>query len=108
MKKTLAELVRGLENELVRLGYSKGSLTFYKRKWRMLQQFAKEKNEIHFTESLGISFLEKYYQILEKDSGKKLSQKDVQELRVIRMLGDFQLHHTVLTSIPDEIITMTK
>lgn len=96
MKKTLAELVRELENELVRLAYSKGSLTFYKSRWRMLQQFAKEKNEIYFTESLGINFVEQYYQILEKDFEKKLSQKDVQELRVIRMLGDFQLHHTVL------------
>ncbi|NTV90394.1 MAG: tyrosine-type recombinase/integrase, partial [Clostridiales bacterium] len=34
--------------------------------------------------------------ILKKDFDKKLSQKDTQELRIIRMIGDFQLHHTVL------------
>lgn len=75
MKKTLAELVRELENELVRLAYSKGSLTFYKSRWRMLQQFAKEKNEIYFTESLGINFVEQYCQILEKDFEKKTFSK---------------------------------
>ncbi|ETR73554.1 MAG: XerC [Candidatus Magnetoglobus multicellularis str. Araruama] len=59
-------------------------------------QFAEERNEIFYSEQLGISYAEHYYQILEKDFDKTLSQKDTQELRIIRMIGDFQLHNSVL------------
>jgi integrase/recombinase XerD len=38
---------------------------------------------------LGIDFVE-------KDLNRTLSQSDTQELRIIRMVGDFALHHTVL------------
>lgn len=95
-KKTLVELLDGLEQEMRRLGYSKCSMQFYRRRWRMLQQFAEERSEVFYTEQLGICFLEKYFRISEKDFNQKLSQADAQELRIIRLIGDFQLHHTIL------------
>jgi integrase/recombinase XerD len=85
-----------LEQEMLRLGYTEGSMQFYRRRWRMLQQFASECDEQYFSEQLGIAFVEKHFNILEKDFEKILSQADTQELRIIRVIGDFQLHGTVL------------
>jgi hypothetical protein len=85
-----------LEQEMLRLGYTKGSMQFYRKRWRMLLQFANERGEQYFTEKLGIAFVEKHFNILEKDFEKPLSQADTQELRIIRIIGDFQLHSTVL------------
>ena len=95
-RKPLKEVLSDLEQELIRLGYTKGSMTFYRNRWQKLQLFADERGETYFSEQLGLDFVEHYFQIFEKDSGKTLSQKDIQELRIIRMIGDFQLHNTIL------------
>jgi len=92
----LKELLQDLEQELLRLGYTEGSINFYRNRWKKLLEFAKEKDEIYFSERLGVEFIEKYFHILEKDFKKTLTQAEVQNLRVIRMIGDYQLHHTIL------------
>ena len=106
-KKPLKDLLKDLENELLRLGYTEGSMKFYRNRWDKLLKFLEEKNQLYFSEQLGIDFVETNYQIFEKDFNKTLSQKDTQELRIIRMIGDFQLHHTVLRRYykHNEIIT---
>lgn len=96
MQKPLIRLLSDLEQELLRLGYTEGSMKFYRRRWDMLLQFAREQGETHYSEQMGIDFLEKYFHILEKDFKQTLSQSETQELRIVRMIGDFQLHHTVL------------
>jgi len=95
-KKPLAELLNELEQEMLRLGYTEGSMKFYRRRWQMLLQFTQERGEIYFSEPLGMDFVEKHFHILEKDFERTLSQAETQELRIIRMIGDFQLYHTVL------------
>src|SRR5258708_574567 len=62
----------------------------------MLLRFAEERGEVIFSENLGMDFLEKHFHILEKDSNRKFSQAEAQELRIIRVIGDFQLHRTIL------------
>jgi hypothetical protein len=62
----------------------------------MLLQFAEERGELFFSERLGIDFVEDRFHILEKDFNRTLSQSNTQELRVIRMIGDFQLHNSIL------------
>lgn len=79
-----------------RLGYTAGSIQFYRRRWKMLIKFASEQGEVFFSERLGVDFLEKHLNLFEKDSNHMLSQSEVQNLRVIRAIGDFQLHHTIL------------
>jgi len=71
-------------------------MTFYKRRWQQLLVFADEHEEAHYSERLGINFIEKHFNILEKDFEGDLKQSEVQDLRIIRMLGDFQLHGTIL------------
>ena len=95
-KRTLKELLQDLEQEMLRLGYTEGSMKFYRNRWKLLAEFAEEKDEIYYSERLGIDFVEKYFHILEKDFEGTLTQAEVQNLRIIRMIGDFQLHHTIL------------
>lgn len=94
--KPLKKLLQDLDQEMLRLGYTKGSMKFYHSRWRMLTKFAEEKGEIYYSEKLGIDFIEKHFHILEKDFSGTLTQAEVQNLRIIRMIGDFQLHQTVL------------
>ena len=62
----------------------------------MLLQFATECDQVYYSERLGINFLEKHFNIFEKDFNRTLAQAEAQELRIIRVIGDFQLHHTIL------------
>lgn len=95
-KVPLTQLLTELELEMLRLGYTEGSMNFYRRRWKMLLQFTQERGEIYFSEKLGIDFVKKHFHILEKDFERTLSQAETQELRIIRTIGDFQLFHTVL------------
>ncbi len=95
-KSTLVELLHDLEQEMLRLKYSNDSMKFYRKRWLMFLRFAQEQGEIFYSERLGIDFIEKHFHILEKDFNHTLSQIDTQNLRTIRVIGDFQLHRTIL------------
>lgn len=95
-KKPLTKLIHDLEQEMLRLGYTEETMKFYRRQWQMLLQFAQERGNVHYSEQMGIDFVEKHFHILEKDFKRTLSRSETQKLRIIRMIGDFQLHNTVL------------
>ena len=95
-KQLLVDLLHDLDKELIRLGYTTGSMQFYRREWKTLIQFAKQRDEKYYSESLGLAFVKEHYQIIEKDYNRGLSQSEVQKLRIVRMIGDFKLHRTVL------------
>lgn len=97
MDKTyLPDLISGLEQELLRLGYTKGSMTFYRRRWNQLMAYVEDRGECHYTEQLGMDFLKEFFGITQEDFSRTLPQAETQEIRVIRMVGDFQHHHAVL------------
>ena len=56
-KKYLPDLISELDQELLRLGYAKGSMTFYRRRWNQLMAYAKDRGEYYYTEQLGIDFV---------------------------------------------------
>ena len=95
-KQPLSDLLAELEQELLRLGYTKGSMQFYRNRWRKLIDFAQKRAELSFSEQLGIDFVHDYFGIEQDDFGKILTQAQTQELRVIRMVGDYQRHRSVL------------
>ncbi len=95
-KLLLTELIHDLEQEMLRLGYSSRSMCHYRRHWRILLQFAKERRELFYSEQLGIDCIEKHFNVFEKDDNRGLSERNARELRIMRMIGDFQLHHTIL------------
>ncbi len=94
-KLPLVELIHDLEQEMLRLGYSNHYMKFYRRRWQQLLQFAKERGDSFYSEQLGIDFVEKHFKIFGKEDNRTLSENGVRELRVIRMIGDFQLHRTI-------------
>ena len=97
MDKTyLPDLISGLEQELLRLGYTKGSMTFYRRRRNQLMDYAEDRGECYYTEQLGMDFLKEFFGITQEDFSRTLPQAETQEIRVVRMVGDFQLHHAVL------------
>ena len=89
-------MLHNLEQEMLRVGYTNGSMKFYRSRWRKLLEFAEQQGERFYSEKLGIEFIEKYFHILEKNLNHTLTQAESQELRIIRLIGDFQLHHTIL------------
>jgi len=95
-KKYLPDLISELEQELLRLGYTEGSMIFYHRRWNQLMAYAEDRGECYYTEQLGIDFVQEFFGITQDDFARTLPQAETQELRVIRMVGDFQLHHAVL------------
>ena len=97
MDKTyLPDLISELEQELLRLGYTKGSMTFYRRRWNQLMAYAEDRGECYYTEQLGMDFLKEFFGVTQEDFSRTLPQAETQEIRVIRMVGNFQLHHAVL------------
>lgn len=62
-KKLLLDLINDLEQEMLRLNYTEGSMRFYRRRWRMLLQFAQDRGENFYSERLGIDFVEKHFNI---------------------------------------------
>ncbi|MDA3952160.1 MAG: site-specific integrase [Bacteroidales bacterium] len=94
-KKELEELLILLEAELLRLGYKKKTMSFYRCRWNQLKAFAKENNELYYSEELGAKFIEQKFNLTDKDK-KQLTKTELQNLRIVRMLGDFQLHGSIL------------
>ena len=92
----LNALLQDLEQELLRLGYTEGSMTFYRNRWRKLEEYAARRGQVYYTEQFGIDFVQEYFGIPQDDFSRTLNQAQTQDLRVIRMVGDFQLHHAVL------------
>jgi hypothetical protein len=48
--KPLKVLLQELEQEMLRLGYSKGSMNFYRNRWQKLTEFARSEGEIYYSD----------------------------------------------------------
>ncbi len=90
------DLTALLEKELYRLHYTEASINYYRRMWKHIATFLHNESTKHFTEELGMNFLDKKYHFSELEKAGKLTQSIINSLRVIRMLGDFQQHGCIL------------
>ncbi len=66
-QQTLHELLQDLEQELLRLGYTEGSMTFYRNRWRKLEEYAVRCGQVYYTEQFGIDFVQEYFGIPQDD-----------------------------------------
>lgn len=73
-QQTLCALLQDLEQELLRLGYTKGTMTFYRNRWRKLEDFADRSGQVYYTEQLGIDFVREYFGITQDDFSRTLNQ----------------------------------
>lgn len=47
-KQSLVDLIQDLEQEMLRLGYTKGSMKFYRSQWKALLLFAQKREQIFY------------------------------------------------------------
>lgn len=92
----LQDLIVRLEKELYRLHYTEQSIKYYRMMWRRIVTFFKNEGFDYFSEEVGMRFLEKKYNFFELEETGKLTQSIINVLRVVRMLGDFQQHGSIL------------
>lgn len=92
----LRELIVSLEEELYRLRYNTGTIKYYRMMWKHIMTFSESEGVDHFTEDLGIRFLDRRYNFSELEKTGHLTQSIVNAFRVVRMIGDFQQHGSIL------------
>jgi integrase/recombinase XerD len=92
----LQDLIANLEQELYRLHYTEGSIKYYRLMWRRIVTFFESQGSSYFTDEMGMQFLDKEFNFFELERSKTLTQSIINVFRVIRMLGDFQQHGSIL------------
>ena len=90
------ELSQRLEKELYRLHYTEASVMQYRRMWRRIATFLEHEGFDHFTEEAGMHFLDEQYNFFQLEKAGKLTQSIINVFRIVRMLGDFQQHGSIL------------
>jgi hypothetical protein len=92
----LQDLMDELEKELFRMHYTKQAIKFYRQIWKRIARFFEKEGVDQFAEEVGMRFLEEKYNFFELEKAGKLTQSIINVFRVVRMLGDFQQHGSVL------------
>ena len=90
------ELTQRLEKELYRLHYTEATIMQYRRIWRRIATFFEHEGVDHFTEEAGMHFLDEQFNFYELEKAGKLTQSLINVFRIVRMLGDFQQHGSIL------------
>jgi site-specific recombinase XerD len=96
MNMPLRELIVLLEKELYRLHYNGRTIKYYRMMWKHIVAFSEKEGVDHFTEDLGMRFLDRRYNFSALEKAGTLTQSIVNVFRVVRMIGDFQQHGSVL------------
>ena len=92
----LQDLIKNLEKEMFRIGYKESTVNYYRQQWRQLLKYFEENGIECFGENVGMKFLDEKHNIFEKQSNALLTQSNSYAIRVVRMLGDYQMHRTIL------------
>lgn len=93
---TIRTLLECLDEELLRQGYSKSTMYFYRRIWKEIMGYFDSKGISEYSEGLLLQYLDDTYDISQKKELNQLSQYDIQVVRVICMIGDYRLKGTFL------------
>ena len=92
----IKDLIIGLEKELIRMSYAPATLDYYRAHWKRIVIYFEEINEIYFSEYIAMTYVDKKCNFFEKEQSGTLTQSNIYLFRIVRMLGDFALHGTVL------------
>jgi integrase/recombinase XerD len=98
-KLTIEELVTKVLAELVRSNYAHNTICSFRAFFKRVVSFAREKNEIYFSEKLGRDFLEEKYGCTINYYTQVMPKSFKAPIRMIRVLGDFQLHGVMVRRI---------
>lgn len=86
---TVTELIKATRKELLKTGYT--SLSLVERVWLNLEEYLQNSGIIYFSKEVGMTFLEKRYHFAKKS----LSHSNMDRLRAIQLLEDFQAHQKI-------------
>lgn len=92
----IEELVSKVLSELERLNYAYNTICGYRAFYKRVIAFAKEKDEIYFSETLGSEFLEGKYNCTVNYYKETMPKGLKDPIRRIRVLGDYQLHGVII------------
>lgn len=92
----IKELVFLLEQELIRVGYKDTTLKYYRDNWKRIIAYFNECGEQYFSETTAMQYVDTKCNFFAKEKAGLLTQSNTYLLRIVRMLGDFQQHGTVL------------
>ena len=95
-KKPIEELVTCILQELERRNYAENSRNCYRTFYNRVVKFAKSKGEEYYSEDIGRNFLESSYNFKLSDYGKAIPRRLRSPVRFIRVLGDYQLHGSIV------------
>ncbi len=95
-KTTIKELINLLEQELIRIGYKESTLHYYRENWKRLIAYFDERGEQFFSEKTAMQYVDEKCDFFAKEKAGLLTQSNIYLLRIVRMIGDFQEHGTVL------------
>ena len=93
---TIRELVTLLEQELIRVGYKDATLNYYRENWKRIIIYFDYHGEQFFSEAIAMQYVDGKCDFFVKEKAGLLTQSNIYLFRIIRMMGDFQQHGTVL------------
>jgi len=92
----IRELVCRLEQELKRMGYAEATLNYYRDNWKRILAYFDELGETYFSESVAMQYVDNKCDFFAKEQANELTQSNIYLFRIVRMMGDFAQHGTVL------------
>ena len=92
----LRQLLNQLEQELIRLGYKEATLNYYRSNWKKLISYFDKRNETFFSEAIAMQYVDEKCDFFAKEEAGILTQSNIYLFRIVRMIGDFNQHGTVL------------
>ena len=93
---TIRELVSNLEQELIRMGYAEATLKYYRTNWKTIIAHFDRIGEDHFSEAAAMEYVDKKCDFFRKEQAGELTQSNIYLFRIVRMMGDYQQHGTIL------------
>jgi len=83
------------EKEMVRLGYSSGSLKNYRIFWRQVGKYFESQGETFFSEKIALAFLDYRYHLTEVARIRELTRNEIGVRQMVRKLIFFATHGTI-------------
>jgi len=93
---SVKELVNRLEQELIRMGYAEATIDYYRVNWKRIIAHFDEIGETYFSEKIAMEYVDNKCNFFEKEKSGALTQSNIYLFRIVRMMGDFSQHGTVL------------
>ncbi|RXT05308.1 site-specific integrase [Ammoniphilus sp. CFH 90114] len=97
--KPIEVLAAEVIEELKQLNYAYNTLCGFRTSFNRICAFARDRNEVYFSEKLGKEYLKEKYGCTADYYLDAIPQKAKQAVRSIRLLGDYQLHGVIIRRI---------